>query len=364
MKVRWRSGILLAVAFSLGASLPAGAVPLPWKNCGTPGDAVAFSKVDVSVWPPSFGPPSFLYTVANIDPDNGILTKLRAALPGLGWLFELKNPVTPRPGSPVGRSVQGFVALPDSWLTTGSPPMSFVSTDTSGFPTVSYMPSGASGPLTFQSLPIAAGPFNVPGITFPSVFPGGDPETLATAGNVATPIDSMTATAFWNVQQSPGPNLSGFPVPAANQRAGAYEGRIAITESNGDPVLCADFVQPASPLVVVQPIPFQPAYLFDLGPVTFVGWQYTDSRRTVASAAMAPALYYRPCGTPASANTPAKGYFSAQYDRGARLWSFVWNTQKVPNGCYDLSVTSPLTGQTDGPVGVQLRPFAYQVGKW
>jgi hypothetical protein len=31
------------------------AVPVPWKNCGTPGDAISIQQFDASVWPPQAG---------------------------------------------------------------------------------------------------------------------------------------------------------------------------------------------------------------------------------------------------------------------------------------------------------------------
>jgi hypothetical protein len=34
-----------------------GAVPVPWKNCGSPGDAINIQKLDASVWPPQAGRP-------------------------------------------------------------------------------------------------------------------------------------------------------------------------------------------------------------------------------------------------------------------------------------------------------------------
>ena len=33
------------------------AVPVPWQNCGTPGDAVSIQQFDASVWPPQGGRP-------------------------------------------------------------------------------------------------------------------------------------------------------------------------------------------------------------------------------------------------------------------------------------------------------------------
>ena len=33
----------------------AGAVPVPWKNCGSPADAISIQRLDASVWPPQAG---------------------------------------------------------------------------------------------------------------------------------------------------------------------------------------------------------------------------------------------------------------------------------------------------------------------
>ena len=33
------------------------AVPVPWKNCGTAGDAISIQQFDASVWPPQAGKP-------------------------------------------------------------------------------------------------------------------------------------------------------------------------------------------------------------------------------------------------------------------------------------------------------------------
>lgn len=45
----------------------AGAVPVPWKNCGTPGDAISFQKFDASVWPPQAGRPLTLSYGLTLD---------------------------------------------------------------------------------------------------------------------------------------------------------------------------------------------------------------------------------------------------------------------------------------------------------
>ena len=35
-----------------GLSVPVGAVPIPWLNCGAPGDSLQITQSNASVWPP------------------------------------------------------------------------------------------------------------------------------------------------------------------------------------------------------------------------------------------------------------------------------------------------------------------------
>src|SRR5271167_4247399 len=75
----------LAAAAFLGAMvLPAGAVPVPYNNCGKPTDILSVSKLDATVWPPPTAAP--LAGVATIDPVTGQVTNLHVALPlGVDW---------------------------------------------------------------------------------------------------------------------------------------------------------------------------------------------------------------------------------------------------------------------------------------
>jgi hypothetical protein len=45
---------MLAVAL-IGFPGAAGAVPIPWKNCGTPADLITVMRADSSIWPPVAG---------------------------------------------------------------------------------------------------------------------------------------------------------------------------------------------------------------------------------------------------------------------------------------------------------------------
>ena len=57
--VRMGATALLAMSLASLASITlsarADAVPVPWKNCGTPTDPIELTKFDASVWPPQRG---------------------------------------------------------------------------------------------------------------------------------------------------------------------------------------------------------------------------------------------------------------------------------------------------------------------
>ena len=61
----------IASSTLIGMSGGAGAVPVPWKNCGGAGDPVHFSKVDASVWPPQAGNPITFSIQYNVGRDIG-----------------------------------------------------------------------------------------------------------------------------------------------------------------------------------------------------------------------------------------------------------------------------------------------------
>jgi hypothetical protein len=52
-----RGAVMVAVVAVGLVALPsaAGAVPIPWKNCGSASDLIRVSKADASVWPPQAG---------------------------------------------------------------------------------------------------------------------------------------------------------------------------------------------------------------------------------------------------------------------------------------------------------------------
>jgi hypothetical protein len=48
---------LAVVGSIIAVPTAAWAVPVPWKNCGTAGDAISIQRFDASVWPPHSGQP-------------------------------------------------------------------------------------------------------------------------------------------------------------------------------------------------------------------------------------------------------------------------------------------------------------------
>ena len=187
--------VLLAAA-SLPA--PAGAVPIPWKNCGKPTDLLSIQQYDASVWPPSV--PAPVSATATFDP-TGQLTNLRVFfVHGVAWTFN-SGPL------PTG-AVLGFVALPASFpVTVASPP-----------------------------LPLAAGPYSTT-----KVFPGkdgGPSTTIVSKANLAAQLDPPLLT---DVSLS----FNGKPgFPLGPVEGGAYGVRVQMTEADGTGVFCLDMTIP------------------------------------------------------------------------------------------------------------------------
>jgi hypothetical protein len=88
------SGVVLCLA------PPAGAVPVPWQNCGRAGDVINVTKFEASVWPPQAGKPitvDFQFTVAT----------------ALGWSTRVSTSIT----DPAGRT------YPLDWIFPLLPPL-------------------------------------------------------------------------------------------------------------------------------------------------------------------------------------------------------------------------------------------------
>ena len=187
-------GACLLVGAMLGAFvMPAGAVPVPYKNCGKAGDILQVSILDASVWPPPTAAP--LAGAATIDPATGQLTNLRVILSyGVNWIFDSGN-VSTSLGS-------GFVPLP------ASVPMSVIN------------------PI----LPLAAGPYSATQ-TFRSGT-GSPSVTVLTKANVSQSITAPLTQVSLTFN-----GASGFPVPPAS---GSYEARVQMTLPSGAEVFCFD----------------------------------------------------------------------------------------------------------------------------
>ena len=204
--------VLLALAYAQESR----AVPLPFKNCGKHTDLFAISQVDIARNPRGLGSQGFpVYTQATFDPATGELAKLRTAFLGLDLVYELDHPFRDqdqdqdqdhdrddfhraretRETRETGRNVDGFVALPDSWLTSLSPAMPVTTTDLAGLP--------ANVPWV-SALPLSEGPKNF----FNMALTGSPFAGTSIRGNLAQPITGANAHVSLSFN-----GRSGFPVP-------------------------------------------------------------------------------------------------------------------------------------------------------
>jgi hypothetical protein len=186
---------LLLAAASLAS--PASAVPIPWKNCGTPGDLLSIQQYDASVWPPSVAAP--VNATATLD-SSGQLNNLRVFLVlGVAWTFDSG----PLPTSASG----GFVPLPASFpVSVSSPP-----------------------------LPLAAGPYSTTHVFGANT---GTPVTVVSKGTLAAQLDPPLLT---NLSLSFN-GTPGFPLSSA--AGDVYDVRVQMTESSGPEVFCLDLTIP------------------------------------------------------------------------------------------------------------------------
>ena len=203
-----RSLCLLAAGLCALSTRPAFAVPVPFKNCGKPGDIVSIQQMDASVWPP-MGTPVPLQARALYDPQTGNLIKLRVdLLYGPDWVFE-SDPLN----IPV---VGGFVTLPAT------------------------LPLNLIAP----ALPIAVGPYITTEV-FTSPNLGSQPVTVLSKATVGQAITSANTTLTLTFNGNPG-----FPV---NGGPGTYTARVQVTEDGGQEVFCASFLLLNISFVLGQP---------------------------------------------------------------------------------------------------------------
>jgi hypothetical protein len=203
----------LSVAAAL--STPATAVPIPWKNCGSPGDLLRITQADASVWPPSVPAPA--RATATFD-DAGNLVNLRLSLiHGVSWVFD---------SGPLPTTTDGaFVFLPASF------------------------PVGVVSP----ALPLPPGPYST---VHTFAANSAHPTTIVEHANVAAPIDApVTTTVGLSTNGVPG-----FPlVPAAGT---AYTVHVQMAESGGAKAFCLDLTEPlktAAAFVAIQQASAVPA---------------------------------------------------------------------------------------------------------
>jgi hypothetical protein len=183
-------------------------VPIPWKNCGKPTDALVITQADASVWPPPVAAPAS--ATATFD-TAGNLVNLRVFLVhGISWTFDSGALPTTTSG--------GFVSLPASFAVS----------------------------VTSPSLPLAAGPYFTTRIFGTS---GTSQVTVLYHANLGTQVDPPVTTTV-------GLSFNGIPgFPLKPVAASAYGVHVQMTESGGAEVFCMDLVVPlktATPFVTVQ----------------------------------------------------------------------------------------------------------------
>lgn len=126
--------VLVATSLAIFGSIlavptAAWAVPVPWKNCGTAGDAISIQRLDASVWPPQRGRPLTLRTawvlsealsrgsyenVSTTSPTGRVNDNSLAFRPPIGVLFEYalfghnsgrEGPSVPVPAGPYNQTL-------------------------------------------------------------------------------------------------------------------------------------------------------------------------------------------------------------------------------------------------------------------
>lgn len=183
----------LAVVLLAALVSPAGAVPVPYKNCGKPGDILAVQQLTASVWPPATAAP--LAGIATLDPVTGQLTNLRVfLLLGVYWTFDS--------GSLATGLASGFVPLPAS------------------------VPVAVTAP----PLPVLLGPYTV-SHTF-SAPRGGSSVVVVSKANFGQTIDAAVTHLSLTFN-----GASGFPVPPL---PGNYEARVQMVLPGGAEIFCFD----------------------------------------------------------------------------------------------------------------------------
>lgn len=318
------------------------AVPVPWKNCGTPSNIVSVSILNSNVWPPqNTGPTGPIFVTARVSPVLGIIQSLRVVVFPLNWVFELINIDVN------ARIKQGFVSLPDSWKTSGSPRFFLDLLDLKGLPFLG--PSGSIAHGYLNQLPVPVGPF-FNSVTLPY---GGEPSTkpfvLQIHANIGEAIPQMEAR-FWMTFN----DVSGFPV---SPTVGGYKAHLSITEPNGKGVFCMELAEPlkfqTTEVAVVERVPFERFKTFSPDKSkTMLYWSYGDGNEKIASNAMNPRVEIRSC-SPGEDSVFEEAGLLPEYNSKTAVWSLGLSNQELSSGCNEVRIRSALTGQVDGPFRIE-----------
>jgi hypothetical protein len=217
-------GAILALLATAGLSTPAGAVPIPWTNCGAPGDALQITQATASQWPPAVAAPA--RANVTLDAAGNLLDLQLVLVHGVLWTFDTGPlPVT---------ASSGFLALPASFS------------------------AGVTGP----SLPLAAGPY----VTTRTFTDNGASETIADKATVASAVAGpATGTIALSFNGTPGIALTTSP-------GDVYDVRVQAQQAGGGEVFCMHVAIPfktATPFAAVQVAASAPA-LSGAGALTLI----------------------------------------------------------------------------------------------
>lgn len=200
-------GAILALLVAAGLSTPAAAVPIPWTNCGAPGDALQITQAAASQWPPVVAAPA--RANATFDAAGNLLDLQLVLVHGVLWTFD----TGPLPAT----ASSGFLALPASF----------------------------SASATSPTLPLAAGPY----VTTQTFTDNGASETIADKANVASPVGGpVTATIALSFNGTPGIALTTSP-------GDVYDVRVQAQQAGGGEVFCMHVAIPfktATPFAAAQ----------------------------------------------------------------------------------------------------------------
>ena len=219
--------------------------------------------------------------------------------------------------------------------------------------------ASASGTLT-QAVNQAATSLALTSSANPALL--NQPITLTAMLSVVAPgAGSPSGTVQFLVDGSP----SGAPVSVSGGKASLSLSNLSVgshtiyADYSGD----ADFLSSAGDLSQAVNYRFLGLYApystlrkYQPGQAIPLIWQYADySGRVVNSSGAEPMVSFAACAGGAAASASAEGASGYQYFGLTNAWQFNWNTTGVSAGCYNLTITSNKTGQSNGPFPVLFR---------